>query len=309
VKWLELSTVVDIEAVESVSDVLAQYGHNGGVAIEEAFVVSDDGMSHTIDPTKPVIIRTYLPNDPSADQKRREIEVALWHLGQMRSVQPLQVIERDEDEWADAWKKHLHPTHIGERFVVKPSWHDYTPCCGEIIIELDPGMAFGTGLHPTTQMCLGALETTGVSSESRVLDLGTGSGILAIAAAKLGARDIVALDIDSTAVRVARENVLRNGMAHRIVVDEGSVDITLEGANSRLSAPFDLVLANIISQVLISLADNLYHSVKPGGLLVASGIISDRADAVTEAFCSAGLVIQRADTLGDWVTLLARRVG
>ena len=156
-------------------------------------------------------MRAYLAVEPGLDEKRRQVEEALWHLRQIASIPEPQFRTVVEEEWANAWKEHFHVTRIGQRLVVKPSWREYTPQADDIVLELDPGMAFGTGLHPTTQMCLLALEKY-VRGGERVLDLGTGSGILAIAAVKLGAAACLATDIDPVAVEAARANVAANGV-------------------------------------------------------------------------------------------------
>ena len=213
--WLELSVETDPEAVESISELFARYGYNGGVVVEQPLVSPqaeaqdwEQLLQPEIDPTRPVSVRTYLACDDEAPQKQRQIEEAVWHLGQMRQVGPLRVRECREEDWANAWKDYYGIQRMGERIVIKPSWLQYEPREGDVILDLDPGMAFGTGLHPTTRLCLAALEEH-VRPGMNILDLGTGSGILAIAAAKLGGPSVrvTALDTDIIAVEATQQNV------------------------------------------------------------------------------------------------------
>jgi ribosomal protein L11 methyltransferase len=205
---------------------------------------------------------------------------------------------QDED-WAEAWKRFYHPLRVGRSLVIKPSWESFSPRPGDQIIELDPGMAFGTGAHPTTQLCLALLEER-LTPGDRVLDLGTGSGILAIAAAMLGASRVLALDLDPIAVAAARENAARNSAADRVTVHEGSVE-----AAGRAS--YDLVVSNILADVIRDLAPDLARLTRPGGLLLASGIIADRAGEVVAALAAAGLHVEAERADQEWRALVARR--
>src|SRR5579885_1428589 len=193
-RWLELTVTAHREAVEALSELLSTHAP-GGVAIEEPIALLDDGQDYRIRPDEPVQVRAYLPVDGSQEDARQRLEEALWHLGQIGPNFIGQLTTRfvAEEDWANAWKEYFHVLHVGRRVVIKPSWRDYTPQPGEVVLELDPGMAFGTGLHPTTHMCLELLEQH-VQPGMRVLDVGTGSGILALAAAKLGAASVLALD-------------------------------------------------------------------------------------------------------------------
>jgi ribosomal protein L11 methyltransferase len=328
--WLELSVDVDPEAVESVSELLAQYGYNGGVVVDQPIIPGADGPEYTYDTSRPVTLRTYLPRDERSEETRAKIEQALWHFGVMRPVGPLRAQELQEQDWADAWKQHYTVQRIGERSVIVPSWLEYDAQPGDIVLRLDPGMAFGTGLHPTTQLCVALLEQY-VHPGGRVLDLGCGSGVLAIAAAKLGAGPVLALDTDPIAVTATRENAARNGMDEQVHVAEGSL-----GGGAQLGhwlgesvvlrplpvAPdeelrttdyglltFDVIVANIIARVLAALAGDMAAALAPGGTLIASGIIAEREPEVVEAFAAAGLepVERRQD--GDWVALVYRASG
>ncbi|HNP72052.1 MAG TPA: 50S ribosomal protein L11 methyltransferase [Kouleothrix sp.] len=320
--WLELSVDVEPEAVESISELLAQYGYNGGVVIDQPIITGADGPEYTFDTTRPVTMRTYIPLDERAEEARQRLEQALWHFGQMRAIGPLAVRPLEEEDWANAWKQHYAIQRIGQRTVIVPSWLEYQPADDDIVLRLDPGMAFGTGLHPTTQLCIGYLEQYARAGQ-RALDLGCGSGILAIAAAKLGAH-VLALDTDPIAVDATRENVARNDVAGQVAVDEGSL-----GAGNRMGhwlgwgqeprtetqAPadpdqlsgFDLIVANIIARVLAALAADLAGALAPGGILISSGIIAEREHEVAEAFAAAGLLQHERRQEGDWVALVHQK--
>jgi ribosomal protein L11 methyltransferase len=308
-EWLELSVEVDPEAVEPVSELFARLGYNGGVVVEQPLLgpevehASWNELQHPeIDPNRPISVRTYLPLDSEAAGKRRKIEEALWHLGRMRPVGELQVRECKEEDWANAWKAFYGIQRMGRRIVIKPSWLEYTPGEGDVVLDLDPGMAFGTGLHPTTRLCLEALEEL-VRPGEYVLDLGTGSGILAIAAAKLGGPDtrVVALDIDPVAVEATAQNVERNGLAGQITVGQGSAVAAQE------DGPYDMVVANILASVIIEMSKSLYELVRPGGTLISSGIFHERGDAVVQALETAGLPVRETRKEGDWLCLISER--
>jgi len=314
-QWLELTTEVDREAAEAVSAAFAAAVY-GGVAIEESIIARGDSEGYTLNADQPVTVRGYLPVDDNAGCKVTRLKEALDHLSFLRPVSPLQVRPIAEEDWANAWKEHFHVHRVGQRLVVVPSWREYTPQPEEIILLLDPGLAFGTGLHPTTQMCLAELERQ-VQPGMRLLDLGTGSGILAIAAARLGAASVLALDTDPIAVQAARANVARNGVEQIVEVKQGSLprgvttSYPCEGSGTfaRIfrQGPFDLVVANIIAQVISDLAESLAAALAPGGQLIASGIIGERAEAVWEKLAAAGLTLLTRRQEGDWVTFVGER--
>ncbi|WP_322821552.1 50S ribosomal protein L11 methyltransferase [Chloroflexus sp.] len=321
--WLEIAVEVDPEAVETVSEILARYGYNGGVVIEQSWIAGDEGPEFQYDPNRPVWLRTYLPLDAQVEETRQQIEHALWHVHQIRPLGPIQTRTLAEEDWANAWKQFYPVLRIGERTVIVPSWLEYQPQPNDVVLLLDPGMAFGTGLHPTTRLCLHLLERL-VQPEQQVLDLGTGSGILAIAAAKLGAGQVLALDNDPIAVRVAHENVERNQVQDLVKVAEGSLgagqamghwlsgdfgpetpDPTLHATTPQ--ATFDLIAANLIAKVLVLLAPDLATALKPGGLLISSGIIDVKEAEVVAAFAAVGLQPIERHVEGEWVALVHRR--
>lgn len=315
--WLELSVNAASETVEAISELMSRYV-SGGVAIEAPYKLLDDGQVPVPIPNAPVTIRAYVPDDADGAESRQRIEEGIWHLGQVAigSIGELKVRQIAEEDWANAWKEYYHVLHLGRRTVIKPSWREYTPQAGEVVVELDPGMAFGTGLHPTTRNCLLALEDA-IHDGDAVLDVGTGSGILATAAVKLGAARVLALDVSAVAVAAARENAAMNGVADVMEVRLA----TLEGAGGEPFTPlpadldtlgeeigvFDVVVANIIARVIAQLAPALVRAVRPGGTLIASGIIAERRNEAEEPLRAAGLQDIRELVEGDWVTLVGTR--
>lgn len=296
-KWIEISVRVHPEAVDAVAEVLRQHS-SGGVAIEQPVRADAEGEEPPVPEGLPTVT-AYLPATATAPTQERRIEQALWHLQafDLAPVGPIQRRELEDEDWANVWKEHFHPLRIGQ-VVIKPSWHQWAEAPGDVIVELDPGMAFGTGLHPTTSMTLEALQAR-VRLGMRVLDLGTGSGILALAAARLGAT-VEALDVSEVAVEVAERNVAANGLAESIAVREGSIEAVA-------AQRFELVLANIIARVLIELAPRLADALHPGAELLASGIIEERADDVRQAIREAGLTLVAEQREGDWWLMVARR--
>lgn len=288
-EWLEVSVDVEAEVAEAVAEVLSRYA-KGGVAIE----AGPEGWQ-----AGPVSVRAYLPVDDELWTKKQKIEEALWHLGQIRPIPEPSFRSVAEKDWEEAWKKRLKVLRLGERVVIQPSWLDYHEGPEDVVIRLDPGMAFGTGLHPTTQICLRALEDF-VRPGMEVLDLGTGSGILAIAAAKLGAVRVLAVDNDPQAVRVARRNVIDNGVRDRVQVREGSLP--------DVSGYYDLVVVNILARVIVELiGEGLAERLRPEAVLITAGITIDSASEVAEAFERGGLELVDQRQQDDWVSLLARR--
>src|SRR6266550_5050413 len=246
-KWLELTVRTHPEAVESVSELLSRYTP-GVVAIEEPFELVDEGQEYRVLAGEPVKVRAYLPVDGTEEAARQRVAEGLWHLASLGShfVGDLQTRVVNEEDWANAWKDYYHVTHIGRRLVIRPSWRDYTPKDDEVVLELDPGMAFGTGVHPTTRMCLEQVERR-VQPGMRVLDVGTGSAILALAAAKLGAQGVDAIDNSSVAAESATANVAMNDLGDRVRVVLGVLD---KAEAERMAGRYNLVLANIIAQVI-----------------------------------------------------------
>jgi ribosomal protein L11 methyltransferase len=299
--WLELAVEADPEAVEAVSEILGRVA-SGGASVEPAFELVDEGLAARLDPTRPAVIRAYVPaRDPhAAARAAEEVDTALGHLRAfgLRPIGELRTRLVDEADWAEAWKVHFPVLRIGRRIVVKPTWRRHRGAKDEVVLALDPGMAFGTGLHPTTRLCLVGLEAlaeAGVVRGSRVVDVGSGSGILAIAAAKLGAVDVRAVDIDPIAVEATAANARRNRLGSVIRVATGSVPTG--------EPPADLVIANLIASLLVRLAPELAAAGRPGGRWLVSGIFRDREGDVAEAFEAQGLAVTDRWAEEDWVAL------
>lgn len=207
----------------------------------------------------------------------------------------------DEEDWAESWKAFFHPERVGDRLVVKPSWREVKARPGDLILEIDPGMAFGTGTHPTTSMCLELLEQTVVPG-GRVLDVGCGSGILMIAAAKLGADWIAGIDQDPIAVDIAGKNLIRNG------IPKEGFGVYSGNLVDCITDSYDIVVSNILAEVIVGLLEDLKPVLKPGGLFIGSGIIRERYDMVEAAMADNGLGVLKVLTKDQWVTVVARRV-
>jgi ribosomal protein L11 methyltransferase len=300
-QWLEVCVMTEAETAEAVSEVMSRYAPNG-VAIEQIArdiqLGADEGAAAQLEPI--VAVRAYLPLEDDVEAKRKQIEEALWHLGCIVPIPEPTFRIVAESDWANAWKEHYHVVHLGARFVIKPTWREYEVQPGEIVMELDPGMAFGTGLHPTTQMCLAAIEKY-AKPEMLTLDLGTGSGILAIGAALLGVRSIVGIDNDPLAVKVAAENAALNHVEEQIIVELGSLE---EAAQQT----YDLIIVNILARVIIGMCEaGLGRVVRSGGLAIFAGLIDTQEYGVREALQTQGLqVIDRLQEK-DWVCLIARK--
>jgi ribosomal protein L11 methyltransferase len=276
---------------------------SGGVAIESTAVTAsaDDSVGQAVGPLR---VCGYLPVDDQLEENRRRLEEALWYLGRIRPLPAPQFRTVQEQDWSQTWKQHYHPIPIGKRLVVVPAWLE-SPDPGRIAIRMDPGMAFGTGTHPTTQLCLELLETYLPENAAAVIDVGCGSGILAVAAIKLGAQAALGVDIDPEAVQAAQANAELNGVAERLEVKLGSVAEILGGGTLLKKAP--LVLANILAPVIIRLLDEgLADLLDPGGVLVLSGILDEQAGEVESALRAHGLVLLERRQIADWVALAVR---
>jgi ribosomal protein L11 methyltransferase len=306
--WLELAVAADHEAVEAVSEILSRAGP-GGTSVEPAFELVEDGLAARVDLARPALVRAHLPllDERAVREAVARAETELGHLQAfgLRPIGDLAARIVLEADWANAWKAHFPVLRVGRRIVIRPTWRRHRRQPGDVVLALDPGMAFGTGLHPTTRLCLAALESLADRGElagggpnggpARVLDVGSGSGILSIAAARLGSGTVLALDVDPIAVDATAANARRNRLARVVRARSGSAP-SGEG-------PFDVVLANLIASLLVTLADGLVEDLRPGGTLLASGIFENREADVVAAFEARGLAIERRWTEGDWVAL------
>jgi ribosomal protein L11 methyltransferase len=299
--WIEIALQVDGEGAEAVAEVLRQYAYQG-IAIEQ----KDAGNPWDEEegpPPGPLTVRGYIPADRHAQENQRRVEEAIYYLRRLYPKIPAPTFQRvEEEDWAEAWKQGYHPIRVGEHFLIRPAWIDVEPKPDDIVIEMDPGMAFGTGTHPTTQLCLQACELFARPGLT-MLDLGTGSGILAIGAAKLGCDHVLARDTDEVAVRSAQENVQRNGVTNRVTVEQGSLDDLVDDARQ-----FDLCVANLTAKIITRLAgQGIERLAKPGGTFVFSGLIDDQADEVSQVLQVAGLRPVAQHRLDDWTMLVMQR--
>jgi len=311
VKWTELSILTTNEAVEAISNIYHEAGASG-VVIEDSTEIEKEridqfGEIYDLDPNdfpkSGVIVKAYLPVSSFLAETVEEIKLAIANLKNFDinlGENIFSMSEVHEEDWATAWKQYYHPVKISERFTIVPTWEEYTPVnTDELIIELDPGMAFGTGTHPTTVMCLQALEKV-VNQGDSVIDVGTGSGVLAIAAAMLGAQKVHALDLDPVAVKSAYENIVHNKVQHITEVHQGNLLDTVTGQA-------DVVVANILAEIIMTFTDDAFSIVKPGGLYVTSGIINAKKDDVKSALVASGFIIEEVLMMEDWVAIIARR--
>lgn len=310
-KWTELSILTTNEAVEAVSNILHEAGASG-VVIEDSKELTKEridqfGEIYALNPDdfpkNGVVVKAYLSATSFLAETVEEIKLAIANLVNFDiniGENILTLCEVDEEDWATAWKQYYHPVKISERFTIVPTWEEYVPVStDELIIELDPGMAFGTGTHPTTVMCLQALEKV-VSTGDTVIDVGTGSGVLSIGAAMLGAQKVHALDLDEVAVTAARENVALNKVDGVVQVFHGNLLDTVK-------EPADVVVANILAEIIVTFTDDAFSIVKPGGVYVTSGIIGAKKDDVKEALEKSGFAIEEVLMMEDWVAIVARR--
>jgi ribosomal protein L11 methyltransferase len=315
--WLEVSLSVNGELAEAVADVLARFAPNG-VMTEQGVKFNDDEDEGTA--TGPISVRAYLEVNDQLEETRQKLEESLYYLGMIQPL-PTPVYKQIADQnWMEAWKQHYKPILIGQRLVIIPAWLE-SPDSKRIPIKIDPGMAFGTGTHPTTQLCLELMElyfdhrpqiVDNKSSSavhrlsSVVIDVGCGSGILSIAALKLGAKNCLGVDIDIESVKNSRENADTNGIGDELILGQGSVAEVLAGQFPFRQAP--LVVANILAPVIIRLFDTgLGDLVGPNGEIILSGILAHQAESVIEAAQAKGLSMNDKRQMGDWLALSLKR--
>lgn len=274
------------EAAETIGELFNRYGYGG--AVMESFPPNFDKVT----------VRTVIPSED--DHRLREIELMLTLIGQALPgglpVPRLQFVGKSD--WAESWKAHFHPVRVGRSFVIKPSWRDYTPAAGDLIIEMDPGLAFGSGLHPTTQLCLKILEDMPLPGKT-LFDVGTGSGILALAALKLGIARVRAVDIDDIAVRVTQENFERNGYPQ-----SAEAEVAVGSAGDAGGRQWDIVVANILANTIIELLPDLKAALAPGGSLILSGIIAEQEASVAVAAAGHRLRLSERQVEEDWIALV-----
>lgn len=303
--WAEISVATTAEAAEAVGEVLNSSGCQGMVYDDPELFREGLGDFISSDLTDrsggEYRVQAYLPVDDRLEGKLALIREGLDRVAEFLPSGSGEITLRRvaEEDWAEAWKAYFQPEEIG-RIVIRPSWVEYQATPDQIIIDLDPGMAFGTGTHPSTRLSMQLLQDTLQPGED-VLDLGTGSGILAIAAAKLGASSVNAVDIDSVAVEVAAENIKRNGLEDRIRAAEGDLLSAVPGGK------FDLIIANIIAAVILKLIPDIASALKPGGRFIAAGIVENRAEEIETAFLNHGFKIFKKAQAEEWRAYLVGR--
>jgi ribosomal protein L11 methyltransferase len=294
--WLEVSVTTDGEAAEAVAEVLRPFAYADGVVLEQ-LGDQTDLSPEALEPH--VTVKIYIAEEDDSPAVRRRIEESLYHMNRLYPISEPAFRQLADEDWAEAWKAHYHPFRVGNRIWIQPTWSEAEETAAssdDIILRLDPGMAFGTGLHPTTQMCLQALEMV-TKPGQRVLDLGTGSGILGIAALKLGAEWVLAVDNDKLAVKTAVANAAANGVADRF---EGRLGTLADIGDSN----WDIVLVNILAPVIVDLLQNgdLLSYGGENGRFVFSGIIDQQAAEVEQAIAAAGGTIERTLLVRDWIS-------
>ncbi|AWH78142.1 50S ribosomal protein L11 methyltransferase [Clostridioides difficile] len=309
--WIEVTIKTTTEAVEPITNILYEQGA-GGAVIEDPkdflfqkkneldwdYVEEEVFKKNEEDD---VLIKTYVSEEKNVMEFVEIIKqkvLGLKDFGIDIGEGSVSLDQVNEADWANAWKAYYKPTKVGQRVVVKPTWEDYAMQDGDLIIELDPGMAFGTGTHETTSMCIRELEKY-VNKDSKVFDIGCGSGILAIAAAKLGAKEVVAVDLDEVAVKVAKENVLENKVEKSVSVMHGNLtDVIKDKA--------DVIVANIIADIIKILAKDVQNFMKEDAIFISSGIILDKVEEVKESLIENGFEIVEVQKLGEWSAIVSK---
>ncbi len=295
--WLEVSLTTNGEMAEAVADVFARYAP-GGVVAERGIKYLDADDPGT--PKDEVIVRAYLPVDARLEETRQQLEQGLSYLNMIQALPAPTFTPIKDANWMEAWKQHYRPISIGEKLIIIPAWMD-SPGETRIPIKIDPGMAFGTGTHPTTQLVLDLLEDVIVEKKpSTVIDVGCGSGILSIAALKLGVERALGVDIESASVESSRENADVNEIGDEFIIGQGSVDEILAGDFEFKSAP--LVVANMLAPILIRLTEaGLGKLVSPNGHLILSGILEEKEADIRATVASHQLEIIERRQMGGWV--------
>ncbi|MDF2558521.1 MAG: ribosomal protein methyltransferase [Bacillales bacterium] len=308
-KWSEVSIHSTNEAVEAISNILLEAGAYG-VSIEDPAELIKErdnvfGEIYQLNPAdfpaEGVMIKAYYSSDEFNDEVATTIKANVDQLADFDldlGHNTMKISEVDEEDWATAWKKYYHPEKISETVTVVPTWEEYTPLEGEKIISLDPGMAFGTGTHPTTVLCVRAIEKY-VKTGHTVLDVGTGSGVLSVAAALFGASRIQAMDLDNVAVTVAKDNCEVNKVGHIVEVFQNNL---LNGIETKAN----VIVANILAEIIVLFTDDVARLLQDDGVFITSGIIEDKKQRVIDALLASGLEIVEENKISEWVSLVAK---
>ncbi len=306
-KWLEVKVTTSVEAEEAITNIMHEIGA-GGVVIEDPNdlkMLNDDSEWDYVDPdmivnSDKVVISAYFPLMPNTVDKVSIIKDRIMGLKEYNldiGDFTFETSEVDDNDWANSWKKYYKPFKIGKRVVIKPSWEDYTPLENDIVVELDPGMAFGTGSHETTKMCIEFLEDN-VKPNDVVFDVGCGTGILSIVSSKLGAKKVYAVDLDDVAIKVASLNVKLNNL--------NNVEVLKSDLLHELTGKADLIVANIIADIIIKATYDIHEKLNENGIFISSGIIKDRKDDVLDAISKYFDIIDIKED-GEWIAILSRK--
>ncbi len=319
-KWHELTISTTEEAIEMISNFLHEIGA-GGVSIEESGTLNKQRdtsfgqwYEHPLNdiPEGQAVIKGYFPEGTDTDEL---IEALKPRVNELRDFDidigdvAYSAVVVDDEDWANAWKQYFKPLRVSESLTIKPTWEQYEAAPGEKIIELDPGMAFGTGTHPTTALCLRTLESV-VRGGEEMIDVGTGSGILAIGACKLGVKSVLALDLDPVAVSSAISNVSLNGLSEAVEVRLSDLLGVLQEnseAAVAVTVPVDLVVANILAEIILLFVQDVYDALKPGGIYIASGIYKNKETNVEEGLLQHGFELVEKQRDEDWLAFVVRK--
>jgi ribosomal protein L11 methyltransferase len=309
-KWSEMCIHTTNEAVEPISNILHEHGADG-IAIEDPLDLVKErdtffGEIYELNPSdypeEGVFVKAYLPVNESLS---KTVAIMKRKIGELPSLgidigkNEITFAEIDEADWATAWKKYYKPVKISDKITITPTWETYTPATDELVIELDPGMAFGTGTHPTTALSIRALEQH-LDQCDIVIDVGCGSGVLSIAAAKIGAEKIYAFDLDDVAVKSTGINAGLNNLEHKIAAKQNDL-------LNQVSKQADIIVSNILAEIIVRFIDDAWHNLKPGGLFITSGIIQSKKDDVIKALEQQHFEIVEMTELDEWVCMTARK--
>lgn len=309
--WLEVQITTTLEAEEAIVNLFYEVGAKGVVieSGENLMMIQEDPTINYIDESilnmdpDVSVIRGYFNEKLDCDECIHQLLTGIKKLpacGLNPGECELSITEVEEDDWANSWKKYYKPTRVGKSIIIKPTWEDYTPEADEIVVNMDPGMAFGTGTHETTQLCVTKLEEY-IRPDDMVLDIGCGTGILSIIAGELGCRHVIGVDFDPVAVKVARENIALNNMEDKIEIREGNLlDVIAEDEKA------EIIVANILAEAIIELARMIKPYLKEDGVFISSGIINDRLEAVLKTLNDEGFEVLNIEQMGEWNSVAAR---
>ena len=321
-KWYEVTVYTTEEATEAIADFLHGLGA-GGVSIEESGSLNRlrdtslgqwyEGPLNDIPEGEAEMKAYFSPEGTNITELIDQVTLFITSLhtfGLDAGKAMVNWREVDDEDWAHSWKKYYKPRKVSDQLTIKPTWEPYEAGEGELVIELDPGMAFGTGTHPTTMLCLRMLEKV-VRAGNDVIDVGTGSGILAIAAAKLGARHVLALDLDPVAVSSTRANVDLNELSSQVTVRESDLLAIIHQVDRDelgVKLPVQLVVSNILAEIILTFISDVHEILQSGGRFIASGIIKEKEPIVTEALQAVGFIIETKDEAENWSVIVAKKM-